>query len=78
MKYHNPRQIGNVLSKWLFVVKLISKNSRIKMIVKIMSMTVANQNPNKKGEPIDLIVVIYTRFLNCLTALDAEILFFLE
>jgi hypothetical protein len=45
----------------------------INIIAAMIRMTVANQNPSKKGEPIDLMVVIYTKFLSCLTALDEDI-----
>ncbi len=47
-------------------------------IANMISITVASQNPKRKGDPIDLIDVISTKFLNCLTALDADILFFCE
>jgi hypothetical protein len=44
----------------------------------MIKTTVANQNPSKNGDPIGFIDVIYTKFLSCLTALDAEMLFFCE
>lgn len=78
MKYQSPLQMGKVLSKLLLVVKLMSKNYKMKKIAVIIKTTVATQKPNRKGDPIGFIEVIYAKFLNCLTALDAEMLFFCE
>lgn len=46
------------------------------MIAAMISRTVASQKPSRKGEPIGFIEVISIKFLSCLTALDADILFF--
>lgn len=43
------------------------------MIAKIIKMTVPIQNPKMNGDPIGFIVVISTKFLNCLTDLEEEI-----
>ena len=77
IKYDNPRQIGNVFSKSMLVLKFMSKYIIRNVITEIMMITVATQNPSKKGLPIDFTEVISTRFLSCLTALDPEILILL-
>jgi hypothetical protein len=73
MKYDSPRQIGNVFSKSMLVLKLMSKYIIKNVITDIMIMTVATQNPSKNGLPIDFTEVISTKFLSCLTALEPEI-----
>lgn len=50
----------------------------MKIMATMMRTTVANQNPKRNGDPIGFIDVISTKFLSCLTALEADMLFFCE
>lgn len=77
IKYDKPLQIGKLFSNAIFVLKFISKYIIRNVIVDIIRITVASQNPNRNGLPINLTDVISTKFLSCLIALDSDILFLL-